>query len=130
MKKVLLGILVLGNVLLAANFEQLGYCKTPNKDRSFIILTDSADKKEMIEHAKKQAWTDFKKTYVTFVKTKKGVKDNSIYSNSTDKGIFLRGMIQNPNVVIGTFSKAPNGNMFWYEGADFIEGSGYTDTVE
>ena len=136
MKKILLALILASGMLVtgceeeevtpaatevvapAYSFEQVGYCKDTDKNRTFIIFTNATDKEDLIEEGRAKAWTAPKMTKVVFVNTKDPaiVKDNSLYSNDWDKGIMLDGMITDKSVVLGTYSVSPNGSEWWSEG--------------
>lgn len=106
-------------------FEQIGYNKDPDKNRSFIYYTDAEESDVMIEFARKQAWTERQLTYVTFVNSKdrEKVYENTLYKDF-DRGIMLEGIINDEKIVVGTFRKTPNGNEFWTEKGGFSVGTG------
>lgn len=108
-------------------FEEIGYCKMENKNRSFMIYTDETNKNKLIEYARTEPHTDFKFTYVTFLssKDKEKVRSNTMFFKDPSRGLLLTGLISDPSVVLGTYKIAPNNNEFWYEGAGLITGGEY-----
>lgn len=106
-------------------FEEIGYNKDSDKNRSFIVYTDTEDNDELIKYARTKAWTERRLTYVTFVNSKdpSKVHENTLYQDF-ERGIMLEGIITDKDIVVGTFRKTPNGNEFWTEKGGFSVGTG------
>ena len=107
------------------SFETLAYNKQKNKDRHFIIYTTITDKDKLIEHARKQAWTERQLTYVTFVNSKENTKFKDItLFEDFERGILLEGVFSDTSIILGTYLKSPNGNEFWIDKDGFIDSKG------
>lgn len=122
LKMIIAGLVALSTVSLAA-FEDISFYCNSKLDRSYIIYTDETDEEKLIEYARTKDWERFQKTFVTFVNTKQGVESNSKYRTDLGKGIFLEGLIKNPNKkVVGTYAKTPAGKEAWFKGPAFVNG--------
>ena len=97
-------------VVPAPTFVEIGYNKDPEKNRSFVVYTDTDDREAMIEYGKTKMWTFPKLTYVTFVNSE-DVQSNTLYQD-WDRGILLDGIIPKEKI-IGTYKVSPNGNEWW-----------------
>lgn len=107
------------------SFILVSYNKQKNKDRHFIIYTTITDKDKLIEYARKQMWTEKHVTYVTFVNSKEDTKFEDItLLEDYERGILLEGVFSDTSIILGTYSKVPNGDEFWIDKDGFIDEKG------
>ena len=101
----------------AAQFEQIGYYKSKDNDRSFTIYTTVKNKDEMIKYAKTKAYTDGRVTNVHFFDSKEFTLDNSLFKNH-DAAMWLNCKELTDNHrkhMIGTYQKGITGKDAWHD---------------
>ena len=100
-----------------AVFEQVGYYKSKNNDRSFVIYTTAKTKDEMMKFAKTKAYTDGRVTNVHFFDNKEFALDNTLFKNH-DAAMWLdcRELTDNHRKhMLGTCQRDITGKFSWYE---------------
>lgn len=101
----------------ASQFEQIGYYKSKNNDRSFTIYTTVKSKDEMMKYAQTKAYTDGRVTNVHFFDNKEFTLDNTLFKNH-EAAMWLdcRELTDNHRKhMLGTCQRDITGKYSWYE---------------
>lgn len=103
----------------ATQFEQVGYYKSKNNDRSFTIYTTVKSKDEMVKYAKTKAYTNGCTTTVHFFDSKEFALDNTLFKNhNAAMWLDCKELTDNHKKhMLGTYQKGTLGKEFWHDKA-------------
>ena len=103
----------------ATQFEQIGYYKSKDNDRSFTIYTTVKSKDEMVKYAKTKAYTDGRTTTVHFFDSKEFTLDNTLFKNhNAAMWLDCKELTDNHKKhMLGTYQKGIIGKELWYDKA-------------